>query len=156
MNGWLFLLALLVLAALAVMLLRVRRIHSRQALLAQRIRHSETFVCVKPLLERCHTLKVESIVFRPDAVIVKLFALPGKTLKCVFEEHGLDEVGPEPLLALAQVAAEELPELGENRKYFFKAYREDRGGENLHWYEYMIQPAYKDSVLRERYDRIDV
>ena len=156
MSGWLFLLTLLALAALAIILLRVRRIHSRQALLVERIRHSETFVCVKPLVERCRTLKVESIVLRPDAVIVKLFAPPGKTLKCVFEEHGLDEAEPEPLLALAQVAAEELPELGENRKYFFKAYREDWGGEVMHWYEYMIQPAYKDAVLRQRYDRIDV
>ena len=156
MSGWLFFLMLLVLVALGVALWRLRRIHSRQALLMDRIRHSETFACVKPLLERCRTLKVESIVFRPDAVIVKLFAPPGKTLRCVFEEHGLDEAGPEPLLALAQVAAEELPELGDNRKYFFKAYREELGGEVLRWYEYMIQPGYKDSVLRERYDRIEL
>ena len=155
MNGWLFLLTLLALAALAVALMRFKRVHSRQALLAERIRRSETFICVRPLLERCRTLKVESIIFRPDAMIVKLFAPPGKTLKCVFEEHGLDEVSPEPLLALAQAAAEELPELGDNKKYFFKAYREDRGGEDLQWYEYMIQPAYKDFVLRQRYDHMD-
>lgn len=156
MNGWLFLLTLLALAALIVAALRLRRFHDHQELLQERIRNSEAFMCVRPLLERCRSLRVESIVFRPDAVIVKLFAPPGKTLKCVFEEHGLDEAESEPLMALAQVAAEELPMLKDNRKYFFKAYREDRGGEVLRWYEYMIQPAYKDSVLRERYDRIDV
>ena len=156
MNGWLFLLTLLALVALLMVALRLRRRHDRQALLQERIRHSETYVCVRPLLERCRSLRVESITFRPDAVIVKLFAPPGKTLRCVFEEHGLDEAQPEPLMALAQVAGEDLPMLTDNRKYFFKAYREDRGGEILRWYEYMIQPAYKDSVLRERYDRIEV
>ena len=156
MNGWLFLLTLLALAALTVALIRFRKIRGHQELLRGRIRNSEAFLCVRPLLERCPTLRVESIVFRPDAVIVKLFTPPGKTLKCVFEEHGLDDAEPEPLMALAQVAAEELPMLGDNRKYFFRAYREEVGGETLRWYEYMIQPAYKDSVLRERYDRIDL
>ena len=156
MNGWLFLLTLLALAALIVAVLRFRRVHHRQELLKERIRHSEAFTCVRPLMERCRTLRVESIVFRPDAVVVKLFDPPGKKLKCVFEEHGLDEAEPEPLMALALAAAEELPMLGDNRKYFFKAYREEAGGDVLRWYEYMIQPAYKDSVLRARYDRIEV
>ena len=156
MNGWLLFFGVLVVLALAITLLRMRRVHSRQDLLQERIRDSEAFLCVRPLLERCRTLRVESIIFRPDAVIVKLFNPPGKTLKCVFEEHGLDDAEPEPLMALAQAAAEELPMLQDNRKYFFRAYREEVGGDVLRWYEYMIQPAYKDSVLRERYDRIEM
>lgn len=156
MNGMLMILSLLLLIALAVVLARLRKVHSRQALLHERIRTSETYLCVRPLLERCRTLKVESISFRPGAVIVRLYAPPGKTLKCVFEEHGLDDAEPEPLQALAQVASEDLPMLADNQKYFFKAYREEVGGDLLRWYEYMIQPGYKDSVLRERYDRIDL
>lgn len=156
MSGWLLFFGVLVAAGLAVALKRMRRAHSRQDLLQERIRDSEVFLCVKPLLERCRTLRVESIVFRPDAVIVKLFNPPGKTLRCVFDEHGLDDAEPEPLMALAQAAGEELPMLLDNRKYFFRAYKEEAGGEVLRWYEYMIQPAYKDSVLRERYDRIDI
>lgn len=156
MNGVLFILMLLVLAALAVTLLRLRRVYERRSMLQQRIRDSETYLCVRPLLERCRKLKVESIIFRPDAVVVKLFNPPGKTLKCVFEEHGLDDVEPEPLAALAQIAGDELPMLKDNRQYFFRAYREEVGGDVLRWYEYMIQPAYKDSVLRERYDRMDM
>ena len=106
MSGFWLGLSVLAVIALAVAVVRLKRFHDRQALLQERILTSETFLCVKPLLDRCRTLRVESIVFRPDAVIVKLFTPPGKVLKCVFEEHGLDEVGPEPLLALAQVAAE--------------------------------------------------
>ena len=156
MNGLMLILSLIALIGLTAALIRLRKVHSRQALLQQRIRTSETYLCVRPMLERCRTLKVESISFRPGAVIVKLYAPPGKTMRCVFEEHGLDDVEPEPLQALAQVAAEDLPMLADNQKYFFKAYREEVGGDLLRWYEYMIQPGYKDSVLRERYDRIDV
>lgn len=155
MNGLMLILSLAALIALGVGLARLKKTHSRQELLQERIRTSETYLCVRPLLERCRTLKVESISFRPGAVIVRLYAPPGKTFKCVFEEHGLDDVAPEPLMALAQVAAEDLPMLADNQKYFFKAYREEVGGDLLRWYEYMIQPGYKDSVLRERYDRID-
>ena len=156
MSGWLLVLSLLARGALATALVRLRRFHSRQELLQERIRTSETYLCVRPMLERCRKLRVESISFRPHAVIVKLYDPPGKTLKCVFEERGLDDAEPEPLMALAQAAAEELPMLADNRKYFFKAYREEVGGDVLRWYEYMIQPGYKDKVLRERYDRIDV
>lgn len=155
MNGWLLALALLAIALLLAAVLRLRRIHSRQELLQERIRTSEAYLCVKPLLDRCRTLRVESISFRPHAVIVRLYEPPGKTLKCVFDEHGLDDAEPEPLLALAQAAAEDLPMLADNQRYFFKAYREEVGGDVLRWYEYMIQPGYKDSVLRGRYDRIE-
>ena len=156
MNGLLLGAGLLAVTGLAAAVVRLRRIHDRQTLLRERILRSETFLCVRPMLERCRTLRVESIVFRPDAVIVKLFTPPGKTLKCAFEEHGLDEAEPEPLQALALAAQEVLPMLADNQRYFFKAYREETGGDVLRWYEYMIQPGYKDSVLRERYDRIDM
>ena len=156
MSGLLLALGVLAVIALAVAAVRFKRFHDRQALLRERILTSETFLCVKPLLDRCRTLRVESIVFRPDAVIVKLFTPPGKVLKCVFEEHGLDQPEPEPLQALAQAAAQVLPMLADNQRYFFKAYREESGGDERRWYEYMIQPAYKDSVLRERYDRIEM
>lgn len=155
MSGWMLILSLLALAALAVGLARLRRFHSRQELLQERIRTSGTYLCVRPMLERCRTLRVESISFRPYGVIVKIYDPPGKTLKCVFEEHGLDDAEPEPLMALAQAAATDLPMLQDNQKYFFKAYREEVGGDVLRWYEYMIQPGYKDKVLRERYDRME-
>ena len=154
MSGWLAALSIMALVGLAVLVARLRRFHSRQELLQERIRTSETFRCVRPLLERCRTLRVERISFRPDRVVVTLFDPPGRKMQCVFEEHGLDNAEPEPLRALAQAAAEELPMLGDNQRYFFKVYREDVGGETVSWYEYMIQPAYKDKVLRERYDRI--
>lgn len=155
MNGWLLILSLLALTALAVGFVRLKRYHSRQELLQERIRRSEAYLCVRPLLERCRTLRVERISLRPERVVVTLFDPPGRKLQCVFEEHGLDDMEPEPLQALAQVTAAELPMLADNQRYFFKAYREDAGGVILRWYEYMIQPAYKDEVLRERYDRMD-
>ena len=155
MSGWLAGLCAAALAGLAVLVARLKRVHSRQELLRERIRTSETFQCLRPLLERCRKLRVERVSLRPDRVVVTLFDPPGRKMQCVFEEHGLDPVEQEPLLALAHAVAEELPMLGDSQRYFFKVYREDAGGVTLRWYEYMIQSAYKDSVLRERYDRID-
>lgn len=155
MSGWLLTLALLALAALLAAVIRLRSIHSHRELLQERILTSETFLCVRPMLERCRTLRVERVTLRPDAVIVTLYDPPGKTFKCVFEEHGLDPVEPEPLQALARAAAEVLPMLADNQQYFFKAYREDAGDLTVRWYEYMIQSDYKDSVLRKRYDRME-
>ena len=156
MNGGLMMLCLLALIALGVAAVKLRRYYSSQALLQERIRQSEAYLCVRPLLERCRTLRVERITLRPDRVVVTLFDPPGRKLQCVFEEHGLDSMEPVPLAALAQAVAAELPMLQDSQRYFFKSYREDAGGIILRWYEYMIQPAYKDRVLRERYDRIDI
>lgn len=156
MNGGLMMLTLLVLIALAVAVTKLRRYHSRQELLKRRIRTSEAYLCLRPLLDRCRTLRVERISLRPDRVVVTLFDPPGKRLQCVFEEHGLDDMEPAPLAALAQAITAELPMLRDNRRYFFKSYLEDVGGITLRWYEYMIQSPYKDAVLRERYDRIDL
>lgn len=156
MNGPLIILCLLALIALGVAAVKFRRYYSRQALLQERIRRSEAYLCVRPLLERCRTLRVERITLRADRVVVTLFDPPGRKLQCVFEEHGLDDMEPEPLLALAQTVTADLPMLGDSQRYFFKTYREDAGGVLLRWYEYMIQPDYKDAVLRERYDRIDL
>ena len=42
----------------------------------------------------------------------------------------------------------------DNRRYFFKDHREPMpGGGIMHWYAYMVQPRYKDEVLRSAYDR---
>lgn len=155
MSAWLAGLCVAALIGLAVLVTRLKGVHSRQELLQERIRTSETFLCLKPMLNRCRALRVERVSLRPDRVVVTLYDPPGRKMQCVFEEHGLDPVEPEPLLALAHAVAEELPMLGDNQRYFFKVYREDAGGVTLRWYEYMVQPDYKDAVLRERYDRID-
>ena len=155
MNGLLLILSLLALVGMILLVVRLKRFHSRQELLQERIRTSETYRCVRPLIERCRKLRVERIALRPEGVTVTLFDPPGKVLRCTFEEHGLDEVAPEPLQALAKAFAIELPMLADNQQYFCKIHREVAGDETLRWYEYMIQPAYKDSVLRQRYDKME-
>ena len=152
---WLMLLLLLALAGVALAMLLLRRYDHRQDLLQSRLRSLKTYQYVQPLIERCRTLHVETITLRPEGITVTLFDPPGKSLRYVFEEHGLDEVAPEPLQGLAQAFALDLPELGKPRQYSFRSYREQTGDETVRWYEYMIQPKYKDSILRQRYDYMD-
>lgn len=154
MNAWVIALAAVALASLTA-LVCLRHARDRRTLLLQRVRTSRTYLCVRPMLEACESLPVERVVLRPDGVTVTLFDPPGKTLSCVFEQHGLDDAAPEPLLALSQAVAEDFPILGDNQRYFFKAHQENDGDEVLRWYEYMVQPGYKNAVQRRRYDRPD-
>lgn len=153
MSGWGIALAVAALVGVAVLIVRLKRFTGRQELLEERVRTSETYRCVRPMLERCRALRVERVVLRPEEVAVTLYQPPGKVMRCVFEEHGLDSAGPEPLLALAQVVAADLPMLADHRRYFFKVHKESTGAGVVRWYEYMIQSDYKDSVLRADYDR---
>lgn len=153
MSGWVIA-ALLALGAVAAVLLRLRKENARNELLMERMRASETFRRVQPMLQHCRTLRVERIVLRPECVTVTLFVPAGKTLTFDFEQQGLDSLEPLPLHTLAHLTAQELPDLADNRKYFFKAHKDTLpGGAVERWYEYMVQSAYKDAVQRAAYDR---
>lgn len=138
----------------AYIYLRLRRAHARQLLLMERMRTSAAYHYVQPLLQACRNQRIERVVLRPEAVTVTFFSPVGKKYQCVFDQHGLDPLSHEPLGALAQLATVELPELSDNSRYFFRPHRDRlENGSFLVWYEYMVQPRYKDNVLRAGYDR---
>ena len=146
--------ALLSLAVAVLMVRQLRRESRQQALLMERMRDSETYRLVRPLFKACREERVECIELRSEAITATLFSPPGKQLQLRFEKHGMDPLELLQLQTLAQLAAEELPELGDNRRYFFKEHREHTAsGDVVRWYTYMIQPGYKDEVLRSAYDR---
>ena len=154
MIRWLLAGFLLMLAGLGVATLLLRRYDRRQALYQSRLRTSQTYQAVYPVIKRCESLPVESISLRPEAIVITLFDPPGKTFRYVFEEHGLDNVAPEPLQALAQAFALDLPGLAKRSQYSFRVHSEQIGVETIRWYKYVIQPRYKDFFLRQRYDHM--
>lgn len=154
MIGWVVLAALAAAALIAVVAL-VRRANARQLLLMERMRTSVTYHYVRPLFEACRGQRIERISLRPEAVLITFFSPVGKKYQCIFDHYGLDPIEAEPLSALAQLAAVEIPELADNHRYFFKRHRDHLdNGSVLVWYEYMVQSRYKDSVLRASYDRM--
>lgn len=143
----------LILLLVTALLVYLRRESKRQALLLERMRTTQAFQAVIPILRQCASKYVERVEIRPEAVRITLFQPPRQVVSCAFEQHDLDPLDPVPLEALAQLVTAELPGLGDNRRYFFKLHRERVGDSQVRWYEYMIQPDYKSRVMRTAYDK---
>lgn len=153
MMAWVVGVGALIVLGVGLALL-ARRAAAKNLMLLERMRTSGAYHYVQPLFEACRGQRIERVSLRPEAVIVTFFTPVGKRYQCVFEQYGLDPLEAQPLSALAQLAAIDIPELADNRRYFFKRHREPLpGGGDLVWYEYMVQPRYKDSVLRASYDQ---
>lgn len=143
---------LLLLALGAGLLLYLRRESARQELLVKRMSTSKAYRGVQQMLRMCPSQRVERVELRPEAVTVTLYPQPNEQQVYDFEAHDMDALEPVQLAALAQLVTADLPMLGDNRKYCFRQHRERVGDAMVRWYAYMIQPAYKDQVLRAAYD----
>lgn len=152
MSAPLIALILLIAALCLVVLWRIRRIRRRQAYFVSRVRASDMYGHLYPLLLRCSRRSVESIAIRPESVCIRLYSPAGRTLLYTFDKHGFDPLEPDTLLALAQAVAVDLPLLQDRARYTFRT-RTDPGvnGIRVTWYEYMITTDYKDSMLRPEY-----
>ncbi len=152
MSAPLIALILLIAALCLVVLWRIRRIRRRQAYYVSRVRASDMYGHLYPLLLRCSRRSVESIAIRPESVCIRLYSPAGRTLLYTFDKHGFDPPEPDTLLALAQAVAVDLPLLQDRARYTFRT-RTDPGvnGIRVTWYEYMITTDYKDSMLRPEY-----
>lgn len=127
--------------------------HSRkQDHQVERIRSSDLYGHLYPLLLRCNRRCVESIAIRTTSVQVRLFNPAGRTLLYTFDKHGFDPVPQEYLHALSQAVAMDLPLLRDNTCYTYHTYTETLpNGVRSKWYEYMITTDYKDSLTRADY-----
>lgn len=152
MSAPLIALILMVAVLCLVLLWHIRRIRRRQAYYVSRVRASDMYGHLYPLLLRCSRRSVESIAIRPESVCIRLYNPAGRTLLYTFDKHGFDPLEPDTLLALALAVAVDLPLLQDRARYTFRT-RTAPGvnGIRTTWYEYMITTDYKDSMLRPEY-----
>lgn len=145
-------LILLLVAVCAVILFAIIRHHQKQEHLVKRVRSSDLYGHLYPLLLRCNRRCVESIALKTDSVCIRLYKPAGRTLLYTFEKHGFDPLKEEYLYALAQAVAVDLPLLRDSTRYTFHTRTEIRAnGLKADWYEYMITTDYKDSMIRAEY-----
>lgn len=145
-------LILAVVAVCAAILLSILRHRRKQEHLVQRVRSSDLYGHLYPLLLRCNRRCVESIALKTDSVCIRLYKPAGRTLLYTFEKHGFDPMQEEYLYALAQAVAVDLPLLRDSTRYTFHTRTEIRSnGLKANWYEYMITTDYKDSMIRAEY-----
>ena len=158
MAGWIIAGAALLLAALYLVRKVLTRRQHREATLMARMRSSAMYGRLYPVLVKCGQCCVERIIIRPEEVRIVLYKPMNREYRFNFEAHGLDPVDrPQALRALSQAIALDVPVLADPAKYYFSTHTAPRdGGGNYHWYEYAVQIAYKDQMLRAWYDQGDI
>ena len=158
MAGWIIAGVAVLLAVLYLIRKRMMARQQREATLMERMRSSHMYGRLYPVLVKCRDCCVERILIRPEEVRIVLYKPMNREYRFNFEAHGLDPVDrPQALRALAQAIALDVPVLADPAKYYFSTHSSPRdGGGNYHWYEYAVQIAYKDQMLRAWYDQGDL
>ncbi|MBQ8201172.1 MAG: hypothetical protein IJZ74_05330 [Clostridia bacterium] len=154
MTGWIIAGAAAALAVLGMVLRRLKRRHRREEVLMARVRTSAMYSRLYPVLEKCNQCCIERVLIRPEEVRIVLYKPMNRTFRFIFEAYGLDPVDQPPALqALAQAISLDVECLGDTGKYYFSIHTAPRdGGGSYRWYEYVVQPDYKDQMLRAWYD----
>ncbi|MBQ8555955.1 MAG: hypothetical protein IJ438_08790 [Clostridia bacterium] len=157
MTPVIIVLVIIVLAVVALVLLRLKERHARESMLMERVRTSAMYSRLYPVLDRCCQCCIERIIIRPEEVRIVLYKPMNRTYRFVFEDHGIDPVDqPAALQALSQAVALDVPCLADPNHYYFRVHTAPRdGGGNYRWYEYAVQPDYKDMMLRAWYDHTE-
>lgn len=150
---------ILALAVLAVALYVLRRVlqyrHEREAALIRRVRTTTLYRRLLPLIRHYEGRCVEQIIIRREEVTLSLYRPMRTKIRFNYAAHGLDVVDrPDTLQALARALAVDAPSLDDRNKYWFvrRSAARDLGEPDV-WYEYNVQPAYRDTMLRASYDR---
>ena len=155
MAGWIIAGAALLLAALYLLRRRLTARQRREATIMERMRSSQMYGRLYPVLVKCSQCCVERIIIRPEEVRIILYKPMNREYRFDFEAHGLDPVDrPAALRALSQAIALDVPVLADPAKYYYSTHSSPRdGGGSYHWYEYAVQIDYKDQMLRAWYDK---
>ena len=157
MAGWIIAGAIVLLIVLYLIRQRLTSRAQREATFMERMRSSDMYVRLYPVLVKTRECCVERILIRPEEVRIILYKPMNREYRFEFEAHGLDNVDrPAALRAMAQAIALDIPDLADPAKYYFSTHTAPRdGGGSYHWYEYAVQIAYKDQMLRAWYDHAE-
>ncbi len=121
--------------------------HRRQQEAAQRVRETNLYARLYPILMEAGEKPIEQIAVRDDAVILRLLR-PSREIHFHYETQGFDAPTPARRLALAQAMAADLPALADPNRYVFQS-RKRRlpNGKKSLWYEYLLTLEEKQRVL---------
>ena len=152
---------ILALAAAAAGLFLLQRIVSnrqeRDRMLMERVHTTALYRAFYPTLKRSAQCCVEQILIRRGEITIRMFRPMNEVVRFNFAAQGLEQVdNPLALQALARALAMDNPALDDPAKFWFvrRTARRDVGQPDV-WYEYNVQPAYRDAMLRSWYDRPD-
>ena len=155
--GWIIFGLLLAAAALLIMRRVLKNRHDRERELVERSRTTALYRQLYPILVQCENCCMEQVRIRPEEVRIRMYRPMNQEVRFRFAEQGLDPIDqPQALEALARAIAADVPSLDNPDRFYFvrKTASREVGGKDV-WYEYNVQPDYKDVMLRAWYDRPD-
>ena len=152
---WLILTLAVVAAGMFLLWRVMRNRHTWSEDMVERVRTTAVYRKLWPVIAPYEGRCVEQILLRREGVTIRLFRPMKEQVRFQFTAHGLDEVdSAEVLQALARALARDLPMLDDPDKFWLvrKTMPRDLGRQDV-WFEYNVQPAYRDALLRADYDR---
>lgn len=153
--GWIILALIVLAAGLALVKRIVQNRHEQEQLMMERVRTTAVYRAFYPTLEQCQRCCVEQILIRREEITIRMFRPMNEVVRFNFAARGLEPVdNPDALQALARALALDAPMLDDPRQFWFarKSAPRDVGQPDV-WYEYNVQPEYRDRMLRAWYDR---
>lgn len=142
-------LAVVILAAAAILLIRLTAEDRRQEKLVLRVRETDLYSHIYGMLLQYNTPYLESVIIRQEGLIIRTMLPVGGEVRYTFASHGLDDPGDETLYALAQAIMVDMKILRNTRHYTFRCHSFIRpNGAKGEWYEYAVTPAWKGDLLR--------
>ena len=149
MNWLIIIPAALIVLGVAVTLISIKRHERTREKIVMRVRTTELYGHLYPLLRRYDNENVESVTIRPQELSIRLIEPLGKKMCYTFKKHGLDQPGPEVLYALAQAVVVDMKVLRNRRHYTFQCHTDvHRNGQKYDWYMYTLRPERKDEIIR--------
>ncbi len=151
MNGWVLFACAALLIGASILLIIDRRTRQYEALRVERMRHSEMYDSLFPLIDFARRHDIDSIRIERDHVSFFSVCPPGKMGEFVPSRMGYVPMNEQKTLALAQLMAEEMPVLASSARYRFRRYRVMRpNGVVDNAYEYTIRSSFKTALMYER------
>ena len=149
MTGPIIVAAVIFVIVAAVLLLRLTGENARQEKMVMRVRTTELYSHLYPMLRQYDNDFIESVTIRKEGVVIRTIVPLGGETRYTFARHGLDEPGDDVLYALAQAIMVDMKALRNEKHYRFRCHTIVKpNGDKGEWYDYVISSAWKDEVLR--------
>ena len=152
---WLILALMLLAAGLFCLLRGMQFRRDQENAMIERVRTTALYRQLYPLLEPVENCCVEQVRIRREEFTIRFFRPMNEQVRFNYAAQGLDTVENEVVLtALAKALPQDVPSLNDPHKFWFvrKSAPRDMGRRDV-WFEYNVQPAYRDEMLRAWYDR---
>lgn len=149
MNWFIVIPVTLAVLGTAIALVCIRRHEREREQIVMRVRTTDLYGHLYPLLRQHDNEYVESVTIRPQELSIRLVEPLGKTMRYTYRKHGLDQPNQDVLYALAQAVVVDMKVLRNRKHYVFQQYTDThRNGEKYDWYAYTMRPSRKDEMIR--------